>query len=96
MYERTCAQCAAVISGPISVPSSSGSPTFTFSTLGNLSDRSYVSRLDYAVTFLTHLTFQAFAAVHYGQEGGELRFSLPSFNVPTPLVDLGVALRLKF
>ncbi|HVR62115.1 MAG TPA: hypothetical protein VMU50_09460, partial [Polyangia bacterium] len=72
--------------------------TFALSTLGNLSDRSYVSRLDYSVTFLTHLTFQAFAALHYGQDGGELRFSFhgPPFNVPTPLIDLGVALRLKF
>jgi hypothetical protein len=72
--------------------------TFTLSTLGNLSDRSFVTRLDYAVTVLTHLTFQAFAGLHYGQEGGELRFRVSSsiINVPTPLVDLGVALRLKF
>jgi hypothetical protein len=73
--------------------------TFALSVLGNLSDGSYVSRLDYSVTLLTHLTFQAFAALHFGQEGGELRFHYALNGVtyvPTPLVDLGVALRLKF
>ena len=48
--------------------------TFTLSTIGNLSDKSFVTRLDYSVTVLTHLTFQAFAAVHYG-DIGELRLA---------------------
>jgi hypothetical protein len=80
--------------------------TFTLSTIGNLSDLSFVSRFDYSVTILTHLTFEAFAAVHYGQLGGEFRlgFDLTScgadgrpmtFSQSAPLVDLGVALRLK-
>ena len=47
--------------------------TFTLSTIGNLSDSSFVSRLDYSVTVLTHLTFEAFAAVHYGYKSGEFR-----------------------
>jgi hypothetical protein len=50
--------------------------TFTFSTLGNLSDMSFVSRLDYSVTLLTHLTFEAFGAVHYGTRGGEFRIAI--------------------
>ncbi len=50
--------------------------TFTLSTIGNLSDKSFVSRLDYSVTLLTHLTFEAFAAVHYGHLGGEFRLGL--------------------
>jgi hypothetical protein len=49
--------------------------TFTLSTIGNLSDKSFVTRLDYSLTFLTHLTFQAFAAIHYG-DIGELRLAL--------------------
>jgi hypothetical protein len=47
--------------------------TFTLSTLGNLSDKSFVSRVDYSVTLLTHLTFEAFAGVHYGNRSGEFR-----------------------
>jgi hypothetical protein len=58
--------------------------TFTVSTLGNLSDHSFVSRLDYSLTFLTHLTLQAFAGVHYGASNGELRFgiNIPSQDIP--------------
>ena len=87
--------------------------TFTFSTLGNLSDASFVSRLDYSVTVLTHLTFEAFAAVHWGTRGGEFRIAIDidqgttrdaagncvpaplSIHQGPPLVDLGVALRMK-
>jgi hypothetical protein len=82
--------------------------TFTLSTLGNLSDGSYITRLDYSLTVLTHLSFEAFVGVHYGHGGGEFRFKLPSdlqavFNAATnrptpdtyPVVDVGVALRLK-
>jgi hypothetical protein len=85
--------------------------TFTLSTIGNLSDLSFVSRLDYSVTLLTHLTFEAFAGVHYGHVGEfRLAFDIPSLQTcyqglcttPTasqhlnaPVVDLGVALRLK-
>jgi len=47
--------------------------TFTLSTIGNLSDRSFVSRFDYSVTVLTHLSFEAFVAAHYGYTAGEFR-----------------------
>jgi hypothetical protein len=57
--------------------------TFTLSTLGNLSDQSFVSRVDYSLTFLTHLTFQAFLSAQYGNPNGELRFGI---NVPTQTV----------
>ncbi len=86
--------------------------TFTLSTLGNLSDKSFITRLDYSVTVLTHLSVEAFAGVHYGHLGGEFRFQLPASLVAAnqaaiaqlpnpgqvtdyPVVDLGVALRLK-
>src|SRR4029077_14729016 len=32
--------------------------SFTLSTIGNLSDRSFVTRLDYSLTVLTHLSFE--------------------------------------
>jgi hypothetical protein len=56
--------------------------TFTLSTIGNLSDQSYVSRLDYSVTILTHLSVEAFAAVHYGYRSGEFRLGA-SFSEQT-------------
>jgi hypothetical protein len=57
--------------------------TFTLTTLGNLSDKSFVTRLDYSLTVLTHLTFQAFAAIHYG-DIGELRLA---FDVTQQVCD---------
>jgi hypothetical protein len=76
--------------------------SFTLSTLGNLSDRSFITRFDYALTLLTHLQFQAFVAVHYGNRTGEFRFGLDPVQLgpvlvparPPSLLDLGVALRV--
>jgi hypothetical protein len=77
--------------------------TFTLSTLGNLSDRSFITRLDYSLVLLTHLRFEAFAAVHYGRPNGEFRFGIDlskiaGIDLPVgaspALFDLGVALRL--
>lgn len=77
--------------------------SFTLSTLGNLSDGSYISRFDYAYTLLTHLRFEAFVAVHYGRRSGEFRFGIDdlrfgqaSFSQPPSLLDLGLALRLQY
>jgi hypothetical protein len=60
--------------------------TFTLSTLANLSDWSAVTRLDYSLTLLTHLTLQAFAGVHYGTREGEFRlgFDIPAQTVLRP------------
>jgi len=49
--------------------------TFTVSTIGNLSDKSFTSRLDYSVRALTFLSLTAYASANYG-EYGELRFEL--------------------
>ena len=71
--------------------------TFTLSTLGNLTDQSFISRVDYSYTLLTHISFEAFAGVHYGHSGGEFRlgFDIAGFHNDPALVDLGLALRLK-
>jgi hypothetical protein len=47
--------------------------TFTLSTLSNVTDQSYISRVDYSYTLLTHLTLEAFVGVHYGSSAGEFR-----------------------
>jgi hypothetical protein len=80
--------------------------TFTLSTLGNLSDRSFITRLDYSLIVLTHLRFEAYGALHYGQENGEFRMGFDSKNLSCPppegmgyknppmLYELGVGLRV--
>jgi hypothetical protein len=69
-------------------PGSWNNTNFVFSTLGNLSDRSFVSRLDYSVVVLTHLRFEAWGAAHYGNKGGEFRFGLeiPAMTLPDDTV----------
>jgi hypothetical protein len=75
--------------------------TFTLSTLGNLSDRSFITRLDYSYQLLTHLRLDAWASVDYGEKG-EFRFTpfIPNgINVPSslrygPLYQIGIGLRL--
>jgi len=71
--------------------------TFTLSTLANLTDQSFISRVDCSYTLLTHISFEAFAGVHYGHSGGEFRlgFDIAGFHNDPALVDVGLALRLK-
>jgi hypothetical protein len=82
--------------------------TFTVSALANLSDGSGLVRLDHAVLLNTYLTLETFVAGHLGEEGGEFRLgvSVPgqglgggyqtqALTLATPILDLGVALRLK-
>ncbi|HEY5961375.1 MAG TPA: hypothetical protein VIV60_32680, partial [Polyangiaceae bacterium] len=75
--------------------------TFTLSTLGNLSDQSYITRFDYAFILLTHLRFEAFVSGRYGSPHGEFRFGVNQLNLgefqfsrPAALMDMGVALRM--
>ena len=79
--------------------------TFTLSALANLTDQSGITRFDYAYTLLTHIRFEAYGAVHWGQRHGEFRLGFSSTDVPcwtppTPfthppsLFDLGVGLRV--
>ncbi|MFN7134097.1 MAG: hypothetical protein ACK4N5_18610 [Myxococcales bacterium] len=80
--------------------------SFTLSNLGNLSDRSFITRLDYSVQILTYLRLEAFGAVHYGTRGGEFRFGthIPAqvagsgsapIIIPAPTFELGVGLRVN-
>jgi len=82
-------------------PYSLDNHTFTLSTLGNLSDRSFITRLDYSLIALTHLRFEAFVSARYGNENGEFRFGVShlklgetDFSRPPALMDLGLALRI--
>ena len=59
--------------------------TFTLSVLGNLSDKSFVGRVDWSVTLLTYLTFEAYLAGHFGANGGEFRLGI---DVPSRLLAL--------
>lgn len=75
--------------------------SFTLSTLANFSDQSFVTRLDYTLSVLTYLGFEAFVAARYGDPAGEFRFGLNSirvgefvFDQPPAIVDVGFALRL--
>ncbi len=86
-------------------PGTWNNTAFTVSCLGNLSDQSFLARLDYSVTVLTNLTVRAFGAYHFGNEG-EFRFGgafsgLPigttaSASAMTPVVvDAGVGFILN-
>ncbi len=80
--------------------------TFTLSAIANLSDRSALVRLDWAVTLLTYLQLEAFAQAHLGRAGGELRLGLdlpanlgglatPAVKLGAPVADAGIALRVS-
>jgi hypothetical protein len=82
-------------------PFSFDNHTFTLSTLGNLSDRSFITRFDYSLVALTHLRFEAFVSARYGNENGEFRFGVSrlvlggiDFTRAPALMDMGVALRI--
>ena len=73
--------------------------------IANLSDRSFVTRLDYGVRLLTHLQLNAFAMLHLGEQG-EFRYEVhipegtPGFedglHIPAQRLELGLWLRLDF
>ena len=75
----------------------------TASTLGNVSDQTFLSRIDYTYTLLTHVRFEAFASVRYGQRAGEFRFGVtapevmgqPSSSFPPTAFDFGLAVRVS-
>ncbi len=52
--------------------------TIILTALGNLSDRSYLARLDVSVLALTYMTVETFVAYHFGKEGGEFKLTIPA------------------
>ena len=84
-------------------PGSWNDSTFSLSALGNLSDRSFLSRLDYSVRVLTDLSVNVFATKYLGRQG-EFKFRVqvpslgttPEVNLPAPSWDLGAGLRMSF
>lgn len=74
--------------------------TFTFSTIGNFSDLSFIARLDYSVRVLSYMSVELFTMVHFSDNQGELHFG-PNLvpegfkqQVPETLLDLGLNLRI--
>ena len=61
--------------------------TFTFSALGNLSDTSFITRLDMSQTVHTRLRLETYVQGHFGTRGGEFRFALDVPDLP-PIPDL--------
>ncbi|MFP2933544.1 hypothetical protein ACLESO_52065, partial [Pyxidicoccus sp. 3LG] len=88
-------------------PGSLERTSFNLFNLANLSDRSFVSRLNVTHRALTYLTVEAYGAVHYGRKGGEFRLGfsvpdvtvngqdIPGFTVPAPTFELGAGLRIS-
>ena len=60
--------------------------TWILSGVGNLSDGSYLARLDFVVTVLSYLSVESFVAGHFGLTGGELRLGFPRTTLGPPLV----------
>jgi hypothetical protein len=92
----------AVVAGP----GSWDNTNFILSNLGNLSDRSFTTRLDMTHRALRFLSVEAFVAASYGQKGGEFRFALdlpamsmdtqqiPPIVVAAPTFQAGLGLRI--
>ncbi|OJH37551.1 hypothetical protein [Cystobacter ferrugineus] len=90
----------------LSGPGSWDNTNFILSNLGNLSDRSFITRLDVTHRALRYLSIEAFIAANYGQRGGEFRFALnlpalrmgeqvtPPIAVAPPTIQAGVGLRI--
>ena len=60
--------------------------TWILSGIGNLSDGSYIARLDFVITVLSYLSVESYVAGHFGRTGGELRLGFPTTTLGPPLV----------
>ncbi len=91
----------------LAAPGSWDDTNIIVSNLGNLSDRSGVSRLDVTQRVLSYLTVEANVAVYYGNPNGEFRLRMdvpamqlgdqvvPAFTVPEQRFSMGLALRME-
>ncbi len=92
--------------GFLAGPGSWNDTTIIVSTLGNLNDRSYLSRLDWRVQLMSYLNLDLYLNYHYGRNG-EFNFGLDvppvplvpqlanGFSSPQPRVDAGVGVRMN-
>jgi len=90
------------------IPGTNGNQSLTLSGLSNVSDRTGIVRLDWGATVLTHLRLEAYVAGRLGAAGGEFRFgyssgpqtingiSIPAVDLPAPVADAGLGLRVSF
>lgn len=92
----------AAVSAILNAPWSWNYSNFSFSEIGNMSDQSFISRLDYSYTLLTHMTFEAFGAVNYGHSAGEFRLGFDNLPIGEVMLSqraqafsLGLGLRIK-
>ncbi len=85
-------------------PGSWNDTTFTLSVLANLSDRTFIARLDHSVLALTYLRVETFLAGTFGERDGEFRlgFAIPAGQlgpaaivVPPMVFQAGAALRVS-
>lgn len=81
--------------------------SLTLSTLGNLSDLSFLTRVDFQVRILQYLTWNVFTTVHYGNVGEfHIGIDIPpvpaipplaeGFTLENEMIDVGTALRMVF
>lgn len=88
-------------------PGSWNDTTFTLSVIGDLSDKSFVARLDHFVLLNTYLRLETYLAGHFGAREGEFRLGFeippqqiapgvttPAFPIQPLVVDAGIALRV--
>jgi hypothetical protein len=57
--------------------------TWSLTGIGNLTDGSYIARLDFVITVLSYLSVESFVAGHFGRTGGELRLGFPRTDLST-------------
>jgi hypothetical protein len=88
-------------------PGSWNDTNFTLTGLGNLSDRSFIARLDHNVLLLTYLRLETYVAGHFGTREGEFRlgFTIPpstiggaptqGFSTAPQVFEAGIALRVS-
>ena len=57
--------------------------TWILSGIGNLSDGSYIARLDFVITVLSYLSVESYVAGHFGRTGGEFRLGFPRTDLST-------------
>jgi len=75
------------VSWAVPQPGSWDDSSFSLSALGNLSDTSFITRLDFSQTLHTKLKLEVYAQTHYGKRGGEFHFALDVPELP-PIPDV--------